>query len=81
MAFGSSPAETLFSTWHTKPVAKKVSEEGIKAGHFETFLKGNGFKPLIDGLQKLHTATIINIDALLRRHSHSREPRRGRASA
>jgi hypothetical protein len=27
------------------------------------------------------TATIINIDALLRRHSHSRAPRRGRASA
>ncbi|MBK7757938.1 MAG: hypothetical protein IPI35_16375 [Deltaproteobacteria bacterium] len=55
MAFGSSPAENLFDAWHTKAVAKKVNEDGIKAGHFETFLKGNGFKPLIDGLLKLYT--------------------------
>lgn len=55
MAFGSSPAENLFDAWHTKTVAKKVNEDGIKAGHFETFLKGNGFKPLIDGLLKLYT--------------------------
>ena len=50
-----SAAETLFDAWHTKPVAKKVNEAGIQAGHFETFLKDNGFKPLIDGLVTLHT--------------------------
>ena len=36
---------------------------------------------VIDDIGELCTATIINIDALLRRHSHSRAPRRGRASA
>ena len=66
MAFGSSPAENLIDAWHTKAVAKKVNEDGIKAGHFETFLKGNGF-----------TAVIAALDTILTRHTHTPSPKTG----
>lgn len=54
MAFWNSPAEKIYSAFATRSVKTKISAAAIADGRFHHFLKGDGFKPLIDGLLKLY---------------------------